>query len=264
MDLTPSTVVHHVPFAFPGLPEARCAFLMRGPAHLHAASPGVAEMLERDPFGTQNISFDVGDSPASVEKVRARVRGWFGFAHWLETRQVHGDRILFDPAPVPLDQPGFLPADGMATDRPGRALVIKSADCQPILLAHKGGKHIAALHAGWRGNRLAFPTSGTRAFCEHYNLDPADVLAVRGPSLGPERSEFTNFDEEWGNDFQGYYDPDRKTVDMWRMTRDQLQEAGLKPENIYSLDLCTRSLPHAFFSFRASRACGRQAALIWL
>jgi len=239
-----------IAFAFPGLDNVRCAFGLRGNGN--------------GPFGGNNISLDVGDDRDTVLANRKAMREALGFSHWQEVRQVHGPQMIFDPEPGSIEQAGTLEADGLATASPGQALVIKTADCQPILLAHKSGKYIAALHAGWRGNVLKFPATGVRDFCGEYDIDPADVLAVRGPSLGPGKSEFTNFDQEFGPEFEPWRDAATQCVNLWRMTRDQLVSAGLHPANIYSLDLCTMSLPEMFFSYRRSQVCGRQASLIWI
>ena len=143
-------------------------------------------------------------------------------------------------------------------------LIIKTADCQPVLVAHKGGRHIAAFHIGWRGNRLRFLQSGIAGFCGRYGLDARDLLAVRGPSLGPQRSEFVNYGKEWGPDFANWFNARDKTMNLWRLTRDQLLEAGLPDEGIFGLDLCTASMPDSFFSYRRDGICGRQANVIWI
>ena len=91
-----------------------------------------------------------------------------------------------------------------------------------------------------------------------------DILAVRGPSLSPGRSEFVNFGREFGPGFEAFYHPETRTVDLWAMTRSQLMAAGVPARNIFGLDLCTRDNPDLFFSFRRERVTGRQAALIWI
>ncbi|MFW6323667.1 MAG: polyphenol oxidase family protein [Desulfovibrionales bacterium] len=241
-----------IPFSFPGLPKIRCFFGTR----VGGVSPA--------PYDTLNISFDVGDDPQNVRTNRKRLMERLPFSHWQELRQVHGQTMLFDPEPAGEDGMTAGEGDGMGTSRPGRALVIKTADCQPILLAHRGGRHVAALHCGWRGNRADFPGTGVREFCSRYGLDPEDVLAVRGPSLGPDHAQFVNFSSEWGEEFAGYYDPISKTVDLWRLTGDQLRTAGIRPENVFSVDLCTYLRRDIFFSYRRERASGRQASWIWI
>jgi len=241
--------VGYIPFAFPGLSTVRCAFQTR------AAATGARQ---------GNISFETGDDPEAVLASRLSLRRRLGFDAWHELRQVHGARMIFDPEPGDIHQPGRIEADGQATCAPSLALVIKTADCQPILLAHRSGRYVAALHAGWRGNRCDFPGQGVRTFCERYALNPGDVFAVRGPSLGPAASEFVNFSQEWTSNFLPWFDAAQQTMHLWNLTQAQLLDAGLPPENLYSLDLCTWSLSELFFSYRKDRRCGRQASCIWI
>ncbi len=241
-----------IPFAFPGAPRVRCAFTTR--------SGGAS----RGPFGAGNISFDVGDDPQAVMANRLALRERLGFRGWRECRQVHGPEVVFDPEPGELLQTETREGDGLATNQPGLALAIKTADCQPVLLAHKSGKYVAALHVGWRGNVLGLPHSGVAQFCATYGLDPADVYAVRGPSLGPGAAEFTNFEAEFGDRFASWYDPEARTVNLWRLTHCQLLQAGLKHEHIFALDLCTWELAGEFFSYRRDKVTGRMASVIWI
>jgi len=246
-----------IPFAFPGLDRVRCFFQTRLAA---GCTPG-AQPGEHD-FGT--VVFSGDKDPEEVLATRRTLMRQLGMRHWQECRQVHGDAMIFDPEPAGCETPGSREADGLATAMPGQALVIKTADCQPLLLAHEDQGCVAALHVGWRGNRMGFVQRGVAAFCRHYGIAPEACMAVRGPSLGPGASEFVNFDQEWGAAWQAYYDPQRRTVDLWRLTRDQLLEAGLLPERIFGLDLCTCSLSDYFFSYRRTRGGGRQASFIWL
>ncbi len=250
--------VSRIPFVFPGIPGVRCAFQIR-----YRAAPG-------DPFSGGNIAFGVGDDVRRTTACRmelARLLEADGVRQGLaEVNQVHGDVVIFDPDPVDLvsEQVALrLPeADGLATSRPGVGLLIKTADCQPVLLAHRDGRHVAALHVGWRGNRMGFVPHAVAAFCDRYGLHPQDLSAVRGPSLGPSRTEFVNYDREWGPDFAPWHDVASGTVDLWRLTRDQLVAAGLAPNRIFGLDLCTASLADDFFSYRRNRVTGRQASVI--
>ncbi len=247
-----------IPFAFPGLPKIHCAFQTRQ-AHALSSTPS-----QDSPYAHSSIGYRVGDDYDRVTANRESLMRTLSFDSWSFVWQVHGTTMRFDPPATDAECSDILEGDGLATSIPGRALVIQTADCQPLLLAHAGGAHVAALHVGWKGNRLGFPQSGVAAFCTHYGLDPADVYAVRGPSLGPGKSEFINYDQEWGPEFDAYHNITTRTVDLWRLTRDQLIEAGLSPDNIFSLDLCTCTLQDWFFSYRRERPCGRQASLIWI
>ena len=247
--------VSYIPFVFPGVLQVRCAFQTR---------TGGVSLGE---FGGGNIAFTVQDKPEHViANRRSMLEGLRpqGMTAWAELMQVHGDGFVCEPEAVACETPVTAEGDGMGTARPGLGLLIKTADCQPILIAHKSGAYIAAMHAGWRGNRCDFPITGVARFCERYSLDPRDLLAVRGPSLGPGKAEFVNFDKEWGAPYLPWFDASSKTMDLWGLTRHQLERAGLLPRNIYGLDICTASNNEQFFSYRCARRSGRQASLVWI
>ena len=236
-----------IPFKFPGLPGVSVAFT--------TACGGRAK---------GNISYNVAGDPAAVRANRESLRESLGFDAWCSLRQVHGTDMAFEPEPVLPDAPSSVTADGSATSRAGQALVVKTADCQPVLLAHESGRYVAGLHVGWRGNALEFPQKGVAAFCERYGLKSGELMAVRGPSLGPGASQFTNFEMEFGERFRDFFDPAARTVNLWRLTVAQLVAAGLRRERIFGLDLCTHSLAE-FHSYRRDKnSSGRQASLIWI
>lgn len=238
MDLT------WLPFRFPGISGVRCAFGTR---------PG------------GNISLEVpeaADDPGPAIARREAMLRELGLTGAAEARQVHGVRTLFDPEPQDRTRPPVDEADGLATARPGLGLMLKTADCQPLLLAHASGRYAAALHVGWKGNRQNYPAMAVAELCARWQVRPDELSAVRGPSLGPGAAEFTGFEAEWGDAFRPWFDPAQRTMDLWRLTRDQLCAAGLRPDRIYGLDFCTLSLSERFFSFRHDRSCGRQASVI--
>ena len=244
-----------IPFVFPGVPGVRCAFQTRVGGVSHGS------------FGGGNIAFSVADDPDNVRRNRHHLLASLGVPALAEVNQVHGDGFVCDPAPLPpfSRTPPVLPdADGLATSQPGLGLLIKTADCQPVLVAHREGRHIAALHVGWRGNRMDCIASGIATFCRRYGLAPRDLLAVRGPSLGPAKAEFIHFDREWGPDYARFFNPATQTMDLWALTRHQLMAAGLPEQALFSLDLCTATLADVFFSHRADKASGRQASVIWI
>lgn len=246
-----------IPFAFPGLERIRCAFQTRLKA---GCRPGE----QQSPYDWGTVVHTPELTRDEVLANREQLQEQLGFTWWQECRQVHGDDMVFDPEPARFDQGASQEADGLATSRTGQALVIKTADCQPLLVAHESQKFVAALHVGWRGNRMGFVQSGVGRFCERYGVAPASCYAVRGPSLGPGASEFVNYAMEWGREFETYYDAESQTVDLWRLTREQLLDAGLKPARIFGLDLCTYTLQGHFFSYRREKQSGRQASCIWI
>ncbi len=242
--------IFSIPFRFPCLSAVQGLFTTRI-AHTDSGEAASANLARSAP----------GRKREAEENIAGLLQE-HAIGAWCETRQVHGTDISFLEDLAEEDMPPT--GDALATSLPDRALVIKVADCQPVLLAHTSGKAIAALHVGWRGNRANAPGLWASAFCERYGLDPRDLYAVRGPSLSPRKSEFVHFEQEWGEPFRDYFHPGNRSVDLWRLTRDQLKAAGVPGEQIFGLDLCTHTLSELFYSHRRNADPERQAGLIWI
>lgn len=95
-------------------------------------------------------------------------------------QQVHGTRI------VTIDQPeqNCGQADGFLTDRPGIPVSIVTADCLPILFAHRSGRYIGALHAGWRGLLEGIVEAMLTNIMAQRWGDLSEWAAVVGPAAG--------------------------------------------------------------------------------
>ncbi len=244
-------MLSYISFKFPNVENVHCAFQTRG------------QVLTNDEYSSGNISLEVNDEEQRVISNRKSICSTFKVDSFSEAKQVHGIKTIFDPQNADYASKTIVEADGLASTRKNHALCIKTADCQPILFCDTKGEHLLAIHSGWRGNRQDYPLIAVKEFTQKYNLDPKNLLAVRGPSLSPQVSEFINYNSEWGEEFNTWYNAKNKTVDLWQLTKAQLINAGLEKENIYSIDLCTYSNNHMFFSYRREHKSGRQGSFIW-
>jgi copper oxidase (laccase) domain-containing protein len=98
---------------------------------------------------------------------------------------------------------------------------------------------------------------------ERFGCRPQDLVAALGPSLGPCCAEFRNYREEFPPELWPYQ-VRPAYFDLWALSRDQLQAAGLKSQQIDIAGLCTRCRGEEFFSYRRDRITGRQGAVIAL
>jgi YfiH family protein len=185
--------------------------------------------------------------------------------------QVHGTRVVT----VKDRSDAWVPpqADGAITQDRSAALVVRVADCAPILLADRRTGAVAAVHAGWRSTMQGIATLAVDLLRTDSGVDPADIVAAIGPSLGPCCGEMG---EEVVQAFAGAGHPDadlqrwflrapgrRPHFDLWTANRDQLERAGVPAGQIHSANLCTRTYADAFHSYRAHGAgAGRMAAVI--
>lgn len=183
--------------------------------------------------------------------------------------QVHGNHIVVSgPADGPRPE-----ADGTVCDDPSVALVVRVADCAPILIGDRRLGVVAAIHAGWRSTMQRIAPEGVAALKQHFGSRAGDLVAAIGPSLGACCGEMG---EEVVESFRGDGHDEaaigrwfvrqpggRPHFDLWRANREQLERAGVPADAIHVSGLCTRTYPEVFHSYRAAGPhAGRMAAVI--
>jgi polyphenol oxidase len=182
--------------------------------------------------------------------------------------QVHGGDVLVVRRGEAL--PGRPPpADIIVSDHPETALVVRVADCVPLLLAHPRTGAVAAAHAGWRGMAARVPGVAVRALQEEFGAAPAELVAAFGPSIGAccyaVGTEVREAFATAGHPVDRWFVPSdgRFRLDLWRATREQLEAAGVPPRQTCAAGLCTATHRDRFFSYRMEGlGAGRLAAAI--
>ncbi|MCC6230401.1 MAG: laccase domain-containing protein [Phycisphaerales bacterium] len=77
-------------------------------------------------------------------------------------------------------------ADAMVTGDPSRVLVVRVADCAPILLSSGDGRVVGAVHAGWRGVVSGVLLNAVRVMRAE---GAREIVAAIGPCIGAESFE---------------------------------------------------------------------------
>jgi polyphenol oxidase len=212
-------------------------------------------------------------APLQLRHDEAEWRAVAGFAGVAPERlrllhQVHGSRIVISGPDG--DRPE---ADGIVSDDPSGALVVRVADCAPILIADRRLGVVAAVHAGWRSTMQRITPEGVAALKATHGSRAEDLVVAIGPSLGACCGEMG---EEVVEAFRaGGHDDEsierwfvraagrKPHFDLWRANRDQLERAGVPPDAIHVAGLCTRTHAGVFHSYRAAGPrAGRMAAVI--
>ncbi len=218
-------------------------------------------------FQTLNVSFDVGDDPLSVKENRDAVLKCAGGKDLIYLRQIHGsDVIIVTPDGENSTTKGFespLSGDALSTDMSGVLLLIKAADCQPVLLYDPVKKVIANIHSGWKGSIQNIIGRTVKTLNHKFKCRSHDILVGVGPSLGPCCGEFINYKQELPEEFWEYKDDDNH-FDFWAISRDQLLSTGVLDKNIFISKICTKCHTDQFFSYRNEGTTGRFAAVIGL
>ncbi len=227
--------------------------------------------LSAPPWGSLNMSYMVGDDENHV--LENNRRAFRALARPPESVfnivQVHGREVALVTAPP---EPGATPpqADAVLTDNPAVTLLLRFADCVPILFHDPRQKVVGLAHAGWRGtvNRVAAAVVGQMEAA--YGSRPADILAAIGPSIcarhyqvGPEVIAQVEqaFKGEAGAVLSSANGGAK--FDLWRANEIVLRQAGV--EHVETAGICTACHVEDWFSHRAEKGkTGRFGALIGL
>lgn len=230
------------------------------------------ETCELDPATTDGGSrVEVAFTDASLDLQG----GKDGFAAALETlvaatgvafarlSQVHGDDVVevVDAPPVgPSD--AIVAADALVTTRRATGLMIRVADCVPVVLADPSAGVIGAAHAGRVGVQLDIVT---RTVERMRAAGARDVRAWIGPSIcgacyevpAALREEVatglavTHAETSWGT----------PSLDLAAGVAHQLAVAGVPATRVPG---CTREDPQLHSYRRDGTGSGRLAGLVWL
>jgi YfiH family protein len=203
--------------------------------------------------------FDMGASAApgvDRETGRSRIRAALegeGVVYFLT--QVHGSAVLNAP------WTGALEGDGGLAREAGQIVAIETADCVPLLLVDPEAKLVAAVHAGWRGTAATIAARGVAALLAA-GARVRRLVAVLGPSIGPCCYEV-------GDELRDRFGPrasalfhvgprGRPHLDLGTANVAQLLDAGMDPERIHRVPVCTCCDPVRPPSYRRDGpGCGR-------
>ena len=201
-----------------------------------------------------------------------RVAEAFGIApdRLVTVNQVHGDTIRL------VEQMNYrtmrsAEADAMITRERGLAIGVETADCVPILLVDPATPAVAAVHAGWKSTVQKIVQKTVAKMQAGFGSDPSRIIAAIGPAIGPEcyevdepvmgpvRETFPFWKEVASPRTQGKW-----SLDLARLNRLELLQAGLPAVNVYSFALCTSCNPDLFYSFRREGRTGRMLSAVMI
>lgn len=226
------------------------------------------------PFDTLNLGHTVGDDLAAVEENHRRAFAALGISREqvVSPYQVHGAHVR----PVGQAHTGTIqPAtDGLLTTAPGVALLLRFADCVPLLLFDPVHRAVGLIHAGWKGTAAGVVPAAVAAFVHHVGSSPGDLWAGVGPAIGPccyqvepdiveaiarvcpDEAEVIQQRDGAQRDV-GLY------LDLPGAVRAQLEAAGIS--HVEMANLCTACHTEEWFSHRAEHGrTGRFGALVML
>lgn len=164
--------------------------------------------------------------------------------------QVHGSEVarVAEPPGQPIE------ADGLVTDVPGLALLLKAADCSLVAVADPVRRAVGVAHAGWRGAAAGVARNLVRALARHFGSRPEDLLAGVGPTIGVARyavgtEVLDAFRREvpWADEYARTIDG-RLHFDVAGANGRALRECGVRSVEVAGV--CTHDNADLLFSYR--------------
>jgi len=186
-------------------------------------------------------------------------------------KQVHSRKVLaFEPRDA--DVPGGWKREGDAlwTAAPGTGVGVNTADCVPILLAHREVPLVAAVHAGWRGLASGIVAETVRVLADRMGESAVSgLVAAAGPcaraccyEVGEETAEALSVLP--GAALRKGDTPGKWFADLQAIALSALADAGIpssRAEGVGPCTVCSRR----FHSFRREKSLtGRQLSFIYM
>jgi YfiH family protein len=218
--------------------------------------------VSRAPFDSLNLALTGPDPEASrAENLRLVLTDFAPGAVLADLRQVHGDTVHVVTGRT---SPGATPpdADGIVTAEPDVVLMVRAADCVPVLLADAAAGVVGAAHAGRLGLAAGVVLRTVERMRE---LGASEVTAWVGPhvcgacyevpaelqrevgAVVPASVATTS----WGT----------PALDLGAGVRAQLEDAGVA---VVDVARCTRESRDLYSFRRDGERAGRLAGLVRL
>jgi YfiH family protein len=213
------------------------------------------------PFDSLNLALVGGDDEAArAENLRLVLADFAPGAALADLHQVHGATVHVVGPDGPASPPPE--ADGIVTDRPDVVLMVRAADCVPVLLADPTAGVIGAAHAGRPGLAAGVVVRTVERMRE---LGASAITAWVGPhvcgacyevpaamqaevaALEPASLATTS----WGT----------PALDIGAGVRDQLARSGVR---VVDAARCTRESTDLYSYRRDGEGAGRLAGLVRL
>jgi YfiH family protein len=177
--------------------------------------------------------------------------------HGVDVRVVHSeDDARTKPGVLGDDQY----CDALVSNTPHVLLAVKTADCVPILIGATSSRAFAAVHAGWRGTSASIVKQAIAKLQTEFGARPQDLRAAVGPAANgccyEVGADVISVFKERFPDSNKLFTPTsdgHARIDLHQANREQLIEAGLSPDRIHTVPLCTMDRNELFFSYRREK-----------
>ena len=204
-------------------------------------------------FGTRELPKDLH----AFVQIGEMTNGSARFPFIASLKQIHSTRVVVFDGPI---KAGVLSADegdALVTGQPELLLVVRTADCVPVLLIDQKVGVIGAVHAGWRGAVGGIVPKTIQTCLEQFGSDVTHMHVAIGPSIGPCCYEVDSqvidplrFDyPDWHGVLQET-SSGKGMLDLKKLIWHQILASGVPEHQVEQITHCTRCRGDLFFSYR--------------
>ena len=224
--------------------------------------------LSQSPWSSLNLGGTVGDDPEAVKGNLNILLNTIGYKYeqLVQVKQIHSAKVLL--ADKPMDASSA--ADSIITNTPGLLLLMRFADCVPILMVDPVKNAVGIAHAGWQGTVKEVALHTVRRMETHFGTNPADLVVGIGPSIGPDHyvvgdDVIKRVKDVFSDHLEATLTKTESGVklDLWNANAISLKRAGVK--NVEISEICTGCSNKDWYSHRVEEGkTGRFAGVIGL
>ena len=224
--------------------------------------------LSKWPWASLNMGGTVGDDPSNVKgNLEILLKSLDCRSEQLvQVRQIHSANVLVANSPMDSINQG----DAIISDTPGLLLLMRFADCVPILFVDPVNNAVGIAHAGWQGTVKQVSLHTVRAMETNFGTIPSDLFTAIGPSIGPDHytvgaDVIERVEDAFSDNADEILikDEDGVKLDLWKANKISLERAGVR--NVEISGICTGCNTGDWYSQRVEKGkTGRFAAVIGL
>ena len=157
---------------------------------------------------------------------------------FVQAQQVHGASIACLLGASGAEETTISGCDALVTATPGMALVIRTADCLPIIMWDPVRRVAGVLHAGWRGLEKCLPMRAVALMTQAFGSRTGELWSAIGPAI---RSCCYEVGPEFESRFPAFVSirDGRRRCDLIACATDQLRQAGLPARRSVDSGWCT-------------------------
>ena len=185
-------------------------------------------------------------SSNSIKNIKEK----YQIENFYELNQIHSDIIKIIDNDFQNNQIG----DALITNKTNTPLLIKTADCIPIIIYDKENKILAVVHSGWKGTLNDITIKTIKLMINKFNINTSSTYVYLYPSIRKchfevEIDVYKQFKEKIKNINKYTTKKENKYyIDLQQIIIDKLHNLGIN--NIIDSNICTHCNHDKFYSYR--------------